>query len=82
LAKTSVFQPYFWATQHGAELDLFLEHDGHRVGVEFKCADAPVMTKSMRIATEDLKLEELIVIYPGAISYPLDDNVLPWQSSN
>ncbi len=75
LAKTSVFQPYFWATQHGAELDLFLEHDGHRIGVEFKCADAPGMTKSMHITIEDLKLEELIVIYPGTRSYPLAYNV-------
>ncbi len=75
LARTNVFQPYFWATQHGAELDLFLEHDGRRIGVEFKCADAPEITKSMRIALEDLKLDQLLVVYPGDRTYPLDKNV-------
>ncbi len=75
LARTCVYQPYFWRTQHGAELDLFMEHDGHRIGIEFKCMDAPGITKSMHIAIDDLNLEQLIVVYPGDISYPLDKNV-------
>ena len=75
LARTNVFQPYFWATQNGAELDLFLEHDGRRVGIEFKCADAPEITKSMRIALEDLKLDQLLVVYPGNRTYQLDKSV-------
>jgi hypothetical protein len=44
---------------------------GRRVGVEFKRADAPGLTPSMRIALHDLHLDQLIVIYPGNKSYPL-----------
>jgi hypothetical protein len=44
---------------------------GKRVGVEIKYADAPTFTKSMAIAMKDLKLDRLLVIYPGAQSYPL-----------
>ena len=33
------------------------------------------MTKSMHIALEDLKLDELYVIYPGPIAYQLANNV-------
>ncbi len=63
---------FFWATHNGAELDLLAMKDGKRLGFEFKLADAPKMTPSMRIASEDLSLDSLTVVYPGTRSYPLD----------
>lgn len=66
---------YFWATHQGAELDLLLFKNGRRIGIECKRADAPVLTPSMRIALEDLKLDELRVVYPGEQRYPLADKV-------
>ena len=66
---------YFWATHQGAELDLLLFKRGRRIGVECKRADAPVFTPSMRIAMEDLKLDELTVVYPGQKRYKLAKKV-------
>lgn len=66
---------YFWSTQRGAELDLLLIRRGRRYGFEFKCADAPGTTKSMRIALSDLDLERLWVLYPGRRSYTLDERI-------
>jgi len=63
---------FFWATQAGAGLDLLLTIGGRRYGVEVKYADAPGMTKSMRVAMTDLGLERLFVAYPGAQRYALD----------
>ena len=68
-------QAYFWATHQGAELDLLLFQKGRRVGVECKRMDAPTMTASMRIALADLKLDQLIVAYPGDRRYQLAENV-------
>jgi len=68
-------EAYFWATHQGAELDLLMFKHGRRVGVEFKRADAPRLTPSMRIALDDLRLDRLIVIYPGNKSYSLAANV-------
>lgn len=68
-------QAFFWGTHSGAELDLMLMLGGKRYGVEFKCADAPVMTKSLRIALEDLKLERAWIVYPGTESYPVHEKV-------
>lgn len=68
------FQPddaYYWATHNGAELDLLLFKAGRRIGVECKRTAAPVMTPSMRIALEDLKLDELWAVHPGTRRYPL-----------
>jgi predicted AAA+ superfamily ATPase len=64
---------FFWATQAGAELDLLVMTGGRRYGVEIKYADAPALTKSMRIALADLALDRLLVVYPGDVSYQLDE---------
>ena len=74
---------YFWATQSGAELDLLLLAGGARYGVEVKYGDAPGITKSMRIALDDLELRHLFVVYPGRDAYELDKRItaLPLSKS-
>ena len=77
-AALNLVQPddaYFWATHQGAELDLLLLKDGRRFGMEIKRMDAPTLTPSMRIALDDLRLEHLIVLYPGMRRYPLSTRV-------
>lgn len=66
---------HFWATHGGAELDLLMTKTGRRVGVEFKRADVPKMTPSMRVALDDLELDALYVVYPGPYRFPLGDRV-------
>lgn len=56
---------YFWATHQGAELDLLMLKGSQRIGVEFKRADVPQVTRSMQIAMQDLKIDALYVVYPG-----------------
>ena len=68
-------QAYFWATHQGAELDLLMFKGQLRIGVEFKRADAPKLTPSMRIAIKDLKLDALYVVYPGLHRFPLGEGV-------
>ena len=68
-------EAYFWATNNGAELDLLLLKDGKRIGVECKRKDAPRLTPSMKIAMEDLRLDKLIVFYPGERAYPLSERI-------
>lgn len=68
-------ESYFWGTHNGAELDLLLLKDGKRIGVECKRMDAPSLTPSMKIAMEDLRLDKLMVLYPGEIAYPLAERI-------
>ena len=49
--------------------------DGRMLGVECKMVDAPRLTPSMRIAIEDLNLEQIAVVYPGKRRYTLVKNV-------
>lgn len=64
-------QAYFWATHAGAELDLLVFRQGRRLGVEIKYADAPKTTRSMHIATDNLKLDRLFVVHPGKDRYEI-----------
>lgn len=75
LRITQPDEAYFWATHTGAELDLLMLKHGKRVGVEFKRADAPGLTPSMRIALADLKLDSIYVVYPGKRRYRLADRI-------
>ncbi len=68
-------EAYFWATQRGAELDLMMLRGGRPWGFEFKCTDSPRISKSMRIARQDLSLAHLYVVYPGKLRYPLDTEI-------
>ena len=66
----------------GAELDLLVTLRGKRYGFEFNYADAPGITRSMRVAVEDLGLEKLWVVYPGGKDYELSDviSIVPLNS--
>jgi predicted AAA+ superfamily ATPase len=67
---------YYWRTQTGVELDLLVFKEGKRIGYEFKYADAPKITRSMRVAMEDLALNELNIVVPsGTEVYSLDENI-------
>jgi len=66
---------FFWHAHAWAELDLFWQSKGKNWGIEFKYCDAPIITKSMRIAIKDLNLAHVWVIYPGNKKYPLDKNI-------
>jgi hypothetical protein len=64
-----------WSTRDAAELELLLFRGGERVGVEFKCADAPRMTHSNHVVLRDLKLDRLYIVYPGRQRYRLAEKV-------
>jgi hypothetical protein len=66
---------FFWATQAGAELDLFWRHKGKTWGIEFKATDAPKTTRSMRVALEDLELAHLWVVHPGKDRWKMDERI-------
>lgn len=66
---------YHWRTHTGAELDLYSHLGSEKVGIEVKLSSAPSVTPSMRNALRDLKLDELIVVHAGDLSYPLADRI-------
>ena len=74
---------YFRGTHAGTELDLVFQSRGNRYGIEIKFKEAPTLTPSMRIASSELSLEHLLIIYPGNETYPVmkDITALPLKKS-
>ncbi len=68
-------QCFFWAVHAGAELDLLVIKGRERRGFEVKLTDAPGVTRSMRTAMSDLKLDSLDVVHGGSETYALSPGV-------
>ncbi len=68
-------ESYFWSAYGRAELDLLIFSGSRRLGFEIKHTDTPKITRSMRVACEDLNIDELTVVYPGKERFPLDKNI-------
>jgi len=68
-------EAWYWGTHQGAEIDLLLRKDGYTLGVECKRTDAPKMTPSIRSALTDLKLDKVVIVYPGDKRFSLSERV-------
>ena len=66
---------FFWATHGGAEIDLLIVRGNRRLGFEFKRTTAPTVTRSIRTALQDLRLDEIVVIHAGSRSFGLDRKI-------
>ena len=78
LANTpSTWQPYFYRTSAGAEIDLVIVQGGRKrvVALEIKLSLAPKPSRGFWSAQEDLKPERSCIIYPGPELYPLGKSV-------
>lgn len=64
-------QCYFWSAYGRAELDLMILSGSRRLGFEIKHTDAPRITRSLQVAGEDLKLDDIRIVYPGKERFPL-----------
>lgn len=68
-------ETYFWGLHSGGELDLIINRHGKLWGFEVKFDEAPKLTRSMRIAQEELSLKRLWVIYPGETNYSITEEI-------
>ncbi len=67
---------YFYRTQDGAEIDLLIRRNGRwLMAAEIKFTNAPSLSKGTYLAMEDLGLEKLYIITPGADTYPMAKNI-------
>ncbi len=66
---------HYWKLHSGAELDLFVQHRGRRLGFEVKFSDVPRVTPSMRSSLECLALDRLYVVHAGRDAFPLAERV-------
>ena len=73
--KADVDECFFWRAVTGAELDLLIVKNGKKIGFEFKYNDVPTVTRSMRVALNDLQLDHLYIVTPLGTSYSKEDKI-------
>ena len=67
---------YYYRTQDGGEIDLLVRRNNNwLMAAEIKLTNAPSLSKGTYIAMEDLGIEKLHVITPGADTYPIAKNI-------
>lgn len=69
------YEAFFWKIHQGAELDLFFMRDNQKIGIECKRTSSPVLTKSLNMAIEYLKLTHAFIIHAGDDSFELSHKV-------
>ncbi len=65
------WQPNFYRTTNGAEIDLVLSRGRTRIAVECKAATAPTLSRGMRSALQDLAIDEAWIVAPVTEPYPV-----------
>lgn len=69
------WEPFFYRTVAGAEIDLVLIRGNRRVAFEFKASTTPLVSKGFWNGLRDLDIEQAWIIAPIKESYPFHDNV-------
>ncbi|MCY3839703.1 MAG: ATP-binding protein [Gammaproteobacteria bacterium] len=75
IVEASTEECHFWRTHTGAELDLLIVRGRERLAFEFKYSSAPKTTRSMYSALDDLGLDHITIVCPGASTYPPSSKV-------
>ncbi len=76
ISKRQTKSPKVYIRDSGIAMRLLLIHNPQRIGFEFKYADSPQVTKSMRHALADLDLHTLFVISPKGAPFPLQEKII------
>jgi len=69
------WNPYFYRTSSGAELDLVLEKAGRIIAIEIKASPSAKINRGFWTAIEDIKANQKYIISPIKDSYPIQKDV-------
>ncbi|MCF8359338.1 MAG: ATP-binding protein [Prolixibacteraceae bacterium] len=69
------WEPFFYRTSNGAELDLILTFGKKVIAVECKATKSPKLTRGFWNAVDDVQPMETWVVAPIKDAYPLKENV-------
>ena len=70
------YNPYFYRTSSGVEIDLVLEKGIKRIAFEFKSSKSPTLSKGFYRALKDLSIDHAYIVSPVDEQYPVRKNVI------
>lgn len=75
LAAYPGYEPYFYRTSSGVEIDLVLEKSKKRIAFEFKSSKCPALSKGFYQALKDLSIDRAYIVSPVDEQYLLKQRV-------
>ena len=82
LAQFPRWQPFYFRTSNGAEVDLILKKGEKTVAIEIKSSTTPKLSKSFFNAIEMIKADQVLVVAPVDSTYPLNQDITVTPLSN
>jgi len=76
LASAKNYEPFFYRTSAGAEIDLVLRKGRRTLALELKSSTVPRVSKGFWNAMDDISPDEAYVIAPVKESYPIKGGVM------
>ncbi|MDX8389478.1 MAG: ATP-binding protein [Mariprofundaceae bacterium] len=76
LSQLPRWQPSFYRTSSGVEIDLVLEKAERRIAIEIKASTSPKLSRGNRSALDVLQPDYSYVVAPVDVAYPLSENVM------
>ncbi len=70
------WEPFFYRTAAGTEIDLVLIRGNRKIAFEFKASSSPHITKGFWTGLKDLKIDKAWVIAPVEQEYPISAEVM------
>ena len=62
----------YFRTRIGQEIDLVMEHQGRRLGFEFKTSSSPILSTGNKAAADILNLDKLFIVIPQGDAYQVE----------
>ena len=76
VAEFPRWQPFYFRTSNGAEVDLILKKGEKTIAIEIKSSTAPKLSKSFFNAIEMIEADQVLVVAPVDSAYPLSKNII------
>lgn len=76
VSRSPRWEPSFYRTSNGAEIDLVLTKGMQKIAVEIKSSTSPKLQKNFWNCIDDISPDRTVVIAPVDSSYPISDQVM------
>jgi len=70
------FEPYFYRSHQGEEIDLLLDNGKELIAIECKSSSSPDIPKGLLTAIKDLNISKTFIVAPVSKEYPVADNIM------
>jgi predicted AAA+ superfamily ATPase len=76
LSIAGKFEPYFYRSHQGEEIDLLLDNGKELIAIECKSSQSPDIPKGLHTAIKDLNISQTFIVAPVKHEYPAGNNIL------